>query len=154
MTGNQKISGILIENSVKGKFINHSVIGVGINVNQKKFKDLPNATSLFIETGLEFSLDSLACRLAEIFSKNFYLFDKTLSNVSTKKRAFELLKTIGGLTFITLWSGPSELKRIFLFRISFTILCVTCLLGSRVSRSLMISIPRNNPLPLTSPMMS
>ena len=76
MTGKGKISGILIENSVKGKFINHSVIGVGINVNQKKFKDLPNATSLFIETGLEFSLDSLANRLAEIFSKNFFLFDK------------------------------------------------------------------------------
>ena len=76
MTGKEKISGILIENSVKGKFINHSVIGVGINVNQKKFKDLPNATSLFIETGLEFSLDSLASRLAEIFSKNFFLFDK------------------------------------------------------------------------------
>ena len=76
MTGKEKISGILIENSVKGKLINHSVIGVGINVNQKKFKDLPNATSLFIETGLEFSLDSLASRLAEIFSKNFSLFDK------------------------------------------------------------------------------
>jgi BirA family biotin operon repressor/biotin-[acetyl-CoA-carboxylase] ligase len=76
MTGKEKISGILIENSIKGKLINHSVIGVGINVNQKKFKDLPNATSLFIETGLKFSLDSLANRLAEIFSKNFFLFDK------------------------------------------------------------------------------
>ena len=35
MTVNGKISGILIENSVKGKLINESVIGVGINVNQK-----------------------------------------------------------------------------------------------------------------------
>tara|TARA_Y100000766_G_scaffold249060_1_gene231205 strand:- start:453 stop:875 length:423 start_codon:yes stop_codon:yes gene_type:complete len=76
MTGKAKISGILIENSVKGKLINYSVIGVGINVNQKKFNDLPNATSLFVETGLEFSLDSLANRLAEIFSKNFSLFDE------------------------------------------------------------------------------
>ena len=81
MTGKEKISGILIENSVKGKFINHSVIGVGINVNQKKFKDLPYATSLFIETGLEFSLDSLASRLAEIFSKNFSLLDKNEDNL-------------------------------------------------------------------------
>ncbi len=76
MTGKGKISGILIENSVNGKFINHSVIGVGINVNQKKFKDLANATSLFIETGFEFSLDSLANRLADIFSKNFLRFEK------------------------------------------------------------------------------
>ena len=41
MTVNGKISGILIENSVKGKLINESVIGVGINVNQKKFDALP-----------------------------------------------------------------------------------------------------------------
>ena len=74
MAGNGKISGILIENSVKGKLINHSVIGIGINVNQKKFNDIPNATSLIMETGLEFSLDSLASRLVEIFSKNFLRF--------------------------------------------------------------------------------
>ena len=76
MSENKKISGILIENSVKGNFINHSVIGVGVNVNQKKFKNLPNATSMFIETGREFSLDSLASRLGEIFSKNFLQYEK------------------------------------------------------------------------------
>ena len=76
MAGNGKISGILIENSVKGKLINESVIGVGINVNQKKFDELPNATSLLIETGSEFSLDSLASRLSEIFRKKFLQFEK------------------------------------------------------------------------------
>ena len=76
MTVNRKISGILIENSVRGKLINESVIGVGINVNQKKFDNLPNATSLFIETGSEFSLDSLASRLAEIFRKKFLQLEK------------------------------------------------------------------------------
>ena len=76
MSENKKISGILIENSVKGNFINHSVIGVGINVNQRKFKNLPNATSMFIETGREFSLDSLASRLGEIFCKKFLQYEK------------------------------------------------------------------------------
>ena len=76
MSENKKISGILIENSVKGNFINHSVIGVGINVNQRKFKNLPNATSMFIQTGREFSLDTLASRLGEIFSKNFLQYEK------------------------------------------------------------------------------
>ena len=76
MTVNGKISGILIENSVRGKLINESVIGVGINVNQKKFDNLPNATSLFIETGFEFSLDSLSSRLAEIFRKKFLQLEK------------------------------------------------------------------------------
>ena len=76
MSENKKISGILIENSVKGNFINHSIIGVGINVNQRKFKNLPNATSMFIQTGREFSLDTLASRLGEIFSKNFLQYEK------------------------------------------------------------------------------
>ena len=76
MSGIKKISGILIENSVKGKLINHSIIGVGINVNQKNFNELPNATSMLIETGHEFSLDSLGSRLAELFNKNFFLFEK------------------------------------------------------------------------------
>ena len=76
MSENKKISGILIENSVKGNFINHSVIGVGVNVNQRKFKNLPNATSMFIQTGREFSLDTLASRLGEIFSKNFLQYEK------------------------------------------------------------------------------
>ena len=76
MSENKKISGILIENSVKGNFINHSVIGVGVNVNQRKFKNLTNATSMFIQTGREFSLDTLASRLGEIFSKNFLQYEK------------------------------------------------------------------------------
>ena len=76
MSENKKISGILIEYSVKGNFINHSVIGVGINVNQRKFKNLPIATSMFIETGREFSLETLASRLGEIFSKNFLQYEK------------------------------------------------------------------------------
>ena len=53
MTENKKISGILIENNVKGAKITHSIIGVGINVNQNKFRNLPNATSIFNQTGIE-----------------------------------------------------------------------------------------------------
>lgn len=44
---NQKIGGILIENSIMGSRIEHTVIGVGINVNQQKFEsDAPNPVSL------------------------------------------------------------------------------------------------------------
>ena len=43
----QKIAGILIQNIFKGNAITHSVIGVGVNVNQTKFKAYsPQATSL------------------------------------------------------------------------------------------------------------
>ncbi|HPH88516.1 MAG TPA: biotin--[acetyl-CoA-carboxylase] ligase, partial [Chitinophagales bacterium] len=34
---NQKIAGILIENTISGMHLKHSVIGVGLNVNQEQF---------------------------------------------------------------------------------------------------------------------
>ena len=47
LIGKQKVAGILIQNILKGKEITHSVIGVGLNVNQTEFKAYsPQATSL------------------------------------------------------------------------------------------------------------
>ncbi|MFZ4725994.1 MAG: biotin--[acetyl-CoA-carboxylase] ligase [Paludibacter sp.] len=44
---NKKIAGILIENSLQGKHIKFSVIGIGLNINQTVFKsDAPNPVSL------------------------------------------------------------------------------------------------------------
>ncbi len=46
--GNKKIAGILINNTIKGKEIMYTVVGIGININQQNFtKDLLNATSLW-----------------------------------------------------------------------------------------------------------
>ncbi len=43
----EKICGILIENSLKGQEIDWSIIGIGLNVNQLTFPDdLPNPTSM------------------------------------------------------------------------------------------------------------
>lgn len=47
----KKISGILIQNTVRGKFLEHAVIGIGINVNQTHFENLPGAGSLRKTTG-------------------------------------------------------------------------------------------------------
>jgi len=44
----KKIGGILIESFISGKQVQNSIIGIGINLNQKIFKGL-NATSVFIE---------------------------------------------------------------------------------------------------------
>lgn len=45
--GDNKICGILIENSLKGMEIDWSIIGIGLNVNQTSFpEDLPNPTSM------------------------------------------------------------------------------------------------------------
>ena len=45
--GNDKISGILIEHSIKGRKISHSIIGIGLNINQCNFDvSIPNPTSM------------------------------------------------------------------------------------------------------------
>lgn len=52
--GDRKISGILIENTLAGAYIEHSIAGIGININQKTFtSDAPNPVSLIHYTGIE-----------------------------------------------------------------------------------------------------
>jgi BirA family biotin operon repressor/biotin-[acetyl-CoA-carboxylase] ligase len=51
---NDKIAGILIENAIIRDEIEHTIAGIGININQVKFREgAPNATSLKILTGIE-----------------------------------------------------------------------------------------------------
>lgn len=50
--GDKKSTGILIQNTISGTKIQHTVIGLGININQIKFpSSLPNPTSLALATG-------------------------------------------------------------------------------------------------------
>lgn len=50
----RKIGGILIENELEGKYINRSIIGVGLNLNQREFhSDAPNPVSLCQIVGTE-----------------------------------------------------------------------------------------------------
>ena len=57
---NKKIAGILIENTIIQDSIKYSVIGIGLNVNQKIFNDnIPNPTSLGIITGEKIDLTQL-----------------------------------------------------------------------------------------------
>ena len=45
--GDRKICGLLIENSIRALHINHSVVGIGLNVNQELFPaTLPNPVSI------------------------------------------------------------------------------------------------------------
>jgi BirA family biotin operon repressor/biotin-[acetyl-CoA-carboxylase] ligase len=58
--GDKKICGILIENSLMGTDISHSIAGIGINVNQQQFlSDAPNPVSLYQLTECEYPLEPL-----------------------------------------------------------------------------------------------
>lgn len=79
LSANKKICGILIENTVKGRKIKNSIIGIGLNVNQEKFPDsLKNVTSLKKITNKEFDLELL---LVEIIEKT----EERLKMLSLKK---------------------------------------------------------------------
>jgi BirA family biotin operon repressor/biotin-[acetyl-CoA-carboxylase] ligase len=59
-----KVAGILIENALSGNFMKHSVIGIGLNVNQEKFpKTIGTVTSLKNLSGREFDKDELLQQL-------------------------------------------------------------------------------------------
>ncbi len=69
----KKIAGILIENSLIGNQIQHSIIGIGLNVNQETFlSDAPNPVSLKQITNRDFDLDALLKEILNTIFK-FYL---------------------------------------------------------------------------------
>jgi BirA family biotin operon repressor/biotin-[acetyl-CoA-carboxylase] ligase len=55
LAGSGKICGILIENSIRGRSITHSIIGIGLNVNQYSFSpEIPSPTSMILEKGCHY----------------------------------------------------------------------------------------------------
>jgi len=60
LSENKKICGILIENVVKQNNFSSSIIGIGLNVNQVEFDNLPKASSLRLISGRIFDLDEVA----------------------------------------------------------------------------------------------
>lgn len=62
--GDRKIAGILIEHSLQGNGIEHSRIGIGLNVNQPEFfSDAPNPVSMRMLLGRDSDLGQCAARL-------------------------------------------------------------------------------------------
>ena len=58
--GDKKLAGMLIQNTVEGRMMGVSIIGIGLNVNQMQFsKEIPNPISLKQITGKDFDLENL-----------------------------------------------------------------------------------------------
>ena len=67
--GRRKICGILVENTLGASGVEASVIGVGLNVNQREFPQLANATSLHLCTGRQFDLPQMLERYCALMEK-------------------------------------------------------------------------------------
>ncbi|SFD16547.1 biotin--[acetyl-CoA-carboxylase] ligase [Algibacter pectinivorans] len=59
LSANKKICGVLIENVIKQNKINASIIGIGLNVNQTSFENLPRASSLKNIANKNFDMDEI-----------------------------------------------------------------------------------------------
>ena len=58
--GDKKLAGMLIQNTIEGRMMGVSIIGIGLNVNQLRFsKDIPNPISLKMIIGKDFDIDNL-----------------------------------------------------------------------------------------------
>ena len=68
---NKKVAGILIENQIHKSSCEHSVVGIGLNVNQTEFFKLPKATSLKQIIGVNFPVQNLLDRLCETIEARY-----------------------------------------------------------------------------------
>jgi len=95
---NKKIAGILIENVLQGKIIKHSILGIGLNVNQDTFKsDAPNPISLFQITKTKQN----RTKLMDSIRLNINNLHKTLNKEEIYKKYSEaLFRRDGVFSFI------------------------------------------------------
>ncbi|MCZ2393170.1 MAG: biotin--[acetyl-CoA-carboxylase] ligase [Chitinophagales bacterium] len=69
---NKKVCGVLIENGIQNAVLQYSIIGIGLNVLQEYFFNLPQATSMKLN-GYEGDINSVIKRLFECIEKNYLL---------------------------------------------------------------------------------
>lgn len=76
LVNSKKIAGVLIENSVLNEVMQWSVIGIGLNVNQRDFGEIKLATSLNLLSGKEYKPDSIMELIFSHFEKWFLRLKK------------------------------------------------------------------------------
>ena len=81
MSYNKKIGGILIENSIKSDGSIVSIVGLGLNVNQTNFENLPKASSMAVICDTKYNKDDLL----------FTIIDKIEYNLKSWEQHSEML---------------------------------------------------------------
>jgi BirA family biotin operon repressor/biotin-[acetyl-CoA-carboxylase] ligase len=116
LSANKKICGTLIENVIKQNQLKGSVIGFGLNVNQKNFEDLPMASSMNLLTGVLFNKDEvLSAVLTQLQfyfklleSKDYAEIKKQYEALLFRKDKPSTFKNEDGTTFSGIIKGVTE----------------------------------------------
>jgi len=68
----RKICGILIQNMLQGVNIHNSIVGIGLNINQKEFdQSIPNPTSLSLEKENDYNLENEMIKLLDCINSSY-----------------------------------------------------------------------------------
>jgi len=81
MSANKKIGGILIENSIKGTGTITSIVGLGLNVNQMQFENLPRASSLALICNSFFDKEEILVAIVAEMEQMIASYDATASHL-------------------------------------------------------------------------
>ncbi len=116
MSHSKKLAGILIENQIKDSAIVSTVIGVGLNVNETHFKNLPHATSMLLETGTKHDLDEVLAsmsqeilnQLQKLETHSLRYFKKEYEKLLFKKDKISVFENQGGTQFNGIIKGVSD----------------------------------------------
>lgn len=119
MSYNKKIGGILIENTIKSDGRIMSVVGIGLNVNQTNFENLPKASSLAVINNSEFDKDLLLNLIVEkmkqrieLWNKNADIFWQEYFNSLFRKGIPMPFKNLKNKNFMGIIQGVSPVGKI------------------------------------------
>ena len=105
---NKKICGILVENTFKNSNEVQSIIGIGLNVNQSQFENLPQASSLFLLENQIFDREALLISIVNQLEFNLKqlsilgeaYFWEAYHNFLFKKEVVSTFESISGNRFV------------------------------------------------------
>jgi len=92
LSANKKIGGILIENSIKNASSMQSVVGIGLNVNQQNFDNLPQASSMYNCTKITYDCEELLAQIVHRLKENIQMIKNNQEQSLWKKYRQNIFK--------------------------------------------------------------
>lgn len=112
LTAKGKISGILIENQVRGSALHSAILGIGININQVRFPE-PGISSLQIETGKAIERNDVLSHLCETLEAAYLRYKANPESIDA-----EYLERLHGLNQWLTYRFESGIERARMIGIS------------------------------------
>jgi len=119
MSDAKKIGGILIENTIKSDGTIQSIVGLGLNVNQTNFENLPKASSLALICDAYFDKELILVSIVENLERktkylntNAVAFKKSYENWLFKKGIPMPFENQDGIRFMGIIQGTNAVGKL------------------------------------------